>query len=84
VLVRIQQEEEIRDEIGGYLVHYMLAWPKARRTIHFVGTKVRIGLFFGRLDFGFVLDVDSTAVLEVTWVNLVDLPLARVLVETYL
>lgn len=62
----------------------MSAWPWARRTIHFVDAKVRIGFFLGRFDFGFVLDINSTAVLEVTWVNLIDLPLAGILVEVYL
>jgi hypothetical protein len=84
VLVRVEKEEEVRNEIGGYLVHYMLAWPKARRTIHFIGTEIRISLFLRRFHFGFVLNIDSTAVLEVTWIDLVDLPLARFLVEPYL
>jgi hypothetical protein len=84
VLVRVEEEEEVRDKIGGDLVNYMLAWPDSRRTIHFVGTKVRIGLFFGRLDFGFVLDIDSTAILKVMRVNLVDLPSADAPLEAYL
>jgi hypothetical protein len=84
VLVRVQEEEEVRDKIGGDLVNYMLAWPDSRRTIHFIGTEIRISLFLRRFDFGFVLNIDSNAVLEVTWVDLVDLPLARFLVEPYL
>ena len=84
MLVCIKKEEKVGDEVGGRLVHCTSASAKAKRTIHLVGAKVRIGFFFGRFDFGFVLDIDSTAVLEVTRVDFIDLPSAMVLVQVYL